>query len=66
MRAATTAALLGITLICTLCECRRDKRTVLEKTNVCTNEWVVEMTGGPEVAEEFARKYGFQNRGPVS
>ena len=38
---------------------------MLEKTNLRTNDWVVEMTGGPEVAEEFARKYGFQNRGPV-
>ena len=66
MRAANISALLWVAIFCTLCECRKDKRTVLEKTNVYTNVWVVEMIGGPEVVEEFARKYGFQNRGPVS
>ena len=31
-----------------------------------SNSWAVEVRGGPEVANELARKHGFVNRGQVS
>ena len=31
-----------------------------------SNSWAVEVRGGPEVADDLARKHGFVNRGQVS
>ena len=30
-----------------------------------TNEWIVEVKGGPEVADEIAQRHGFKNLGKV-
>ena len=29
------------------------------------NEWIVQVKGGPEVADEIAERHGFQNLGKV-
>ena len=31
-----------------------------------TNEWIVEVKGGPEVADEIAQRHGFKNLGKVT
>ena len=39
--------------------------TYADKTRY-TNEWIVEVKGGPEVADEIAERHGFKNLGKVT
>ena len=56
MTSFTLLVLFGCLHVCT---------TYADKTRY-TNEWIVEVKGGPEVADEIAQRHGFKNLGKVT
>ena len=54
----TSSILLAMLSFCCLYAC-------VSADRVYINEWIVQVKGEPEVADEIAKRHGFQNLGKV-